>query len=69
MLQEGKHWHKVKGCLSDDEHVLTIDSVLNRKIINVIYIDFDVYHHSLFRQIETCIHSNKLRILIQRIMR
>jgi hypothetical protein len=43
---KGKHWHTIKECWPDDEHVLTTDCVLNRKFINVLYIDFYVYHLS-----------------------
>ena len=58
---KGKHWHKIK-CWPHDEHLLTTDYVLNRKFINVFDSDFYVSHLSFYRQIETGINLDKLRI-------
>jgi hypothetical protein len=59
---KAKNWHKIKECWPDDENLLTTDYVLNRKFINVFYSDFYVSHLSFYRQIETGINLDKLRI-------
>jgi len=59
---KGKHFNKIKECWPDDENLLTTDYVLNRKFINVFYSDFYVSHLSFYRQIETGINLDKLRI-------
>jgi len=57
---KGKNWHKIKDCYVDDECMLTIDYVSNRKFNNILYSDFYVSHLSYFMQNNSGINLNKL---------
>lgn len=57
---KGKNWHKIKDSYIDDEYMLTVNYVQNRKFNNVLYSDFYVSHLSFFKQIETGINIKDL---------
>jgi hypothetical protein len=56
----GAVWHKMAGCVQNDEHLLTVEYVNTRKFKNVLYFDFYVSHLSFFRQLETGIDHSRL---------
>jgi transcriptional regulator CtsR len=47
---KGSQWHKISKCFTDDEHILTVDYVVNRGFQNVLYSDFYVSHLSFYKQ-------------------
>lgn len=55
-------WNIIKDCGNDDEHNLTVEYVKNNKLKNVLYTNFYVAHLSFYRQEETGINSNELRV-------
>jgi len=55
-------WHKIKDAYEDDELSLTVDYVKDRSFKNVFYSDFYVSHLSFYRQVETGIDLDSLRI-------
>ena len=59
---KGSDWHLMKDCGLDDEHNLTVQYVKEKNFKNEIYCNFIVAHLSFYRQEDTGIDSNKLRI-------
>jgi hypothetical protein len=59
---KGSDWSLMKDCGLDDEHNLTVEYVKEKNFKNEIYCNFIVAHLSFYRQEDTGIDSNKLRI-------
>jgi len=59
---KGCDWTLMKDCGSDDEHNLTVHFVKELNFNNEIYCNFIVSHLSFFKQEETGIDSNNLRV-------
>jgi hypothetical protein len=59
---KGSDWPLMKDCGQDDEHNLTVEYVKEKNFKNEIYCNFIVAHLSFFRQEDTGIDSDKLRV-------
>ena len=59
---KGSDWPLMKDCGLDDEHNLTVEYVKEKNFKNEIYCNFIVAHLSFFKQEDTGIDSNKLRV-------
>ena len=59
---KGCDWPLMKDCGQDDEQILTVVYVKLKNFVNEIYSDFIVSHLSFYRQEDTGIDSDKLRV-------